>query len=208
MPRLADPASNLAYAVHPYFFTAGAAWWDRQYGDTAAEVPVVATEWNYRADGCGTAEQRLAPALLDYLRRHHIGVLGHAFDAPRTTVADLSGKPTECGTAAGGSGRLLQDFLAGLQGRDLRPPAPPRGLRVMHMDRGQVQLTWFAAVDPGPVSYVVVRNATVVATATGAGWVDGTVRSGTSYTYTVRAVDAAGNISGNAAAVDVATPSR
>jgi hypothetical protein len=38
--------------------------------------------------------------------------------------------------------------------------------------------------------------------------VDRTVRPGTSYTYSVRAVDAAGNISGNAAAVAVATPSR
>ncbi|MCW2700530.1 MAG: hypothetical protein JWQ45_2065 [Blastococcus sp.] len=207
MPRLADPAGNLAYAVHPYYFTPGPAWWDRQYGTPAAEVPVVATEWNYRADGCGTAEQRLAPALLDYLRRHHIGVLGHAFDAPGTTVTDLSGTPTECGTAAGGSGRLLRDFLAGLQDRDLVPPAPPRDVRVVHVDRRQVQVAWSAgAADSGPVSYLVVRNGAVIATASGSNWIDRTVRPRTRYTYLVRAVDAAGNISGNSVTVGVATP--
>jgi hypothetical protein len=121
MPRLVDPLGNVAYGIHPYYFTPGPSWWTSQYGVPAAEVPVIATEWNYRADGCGTAEEVLAPALLDYLRDHHIGVLGHAFDLPGTTVADAAWTPTECGSASGGSGRLLSTFLAGLASA---PPSP------------------------------------------------------------------------------------
>ena len=136
-------------------------------------MPLVATEWNYLADGCGTAEQRLAPALLDYLRRHHIGVLGHAFDVPRATVVDMTWTPTECGTAVGGSGRLLQTFFAGLGTLDLRPPDAPRDLRVEGLDAAHVQLAWTPATDDvGLASYVVVRNGAVVGQTTVAGWTD------------------------------------
>jgi chitodextrinase len=207
MPRLSDPAGSLVYGIHPYYFTKGLSWWEAQYGDAAAEVPLLATEWNYRADGCRTSEEKLAPALLDYLRRHHIGVLGHAFDAPGTTVADLSWEPTECGTAVGGSGRLLQTFFAGLGTLDLRPPEPPRDLRVQDLDAAHVQLGWTAATDDvGLASYLVVRNGAVVGRPTDPGWTDPTVRPATTYTYTVRSVDTAGNVSGNAVAVAVLTP--
>jgi hypothetical protein len=207
MPRLADPAGNLAYAIHPYYFTPGRRWWDEQYGDTAAEVALIATEWNYRADGCRTAKERLAPALLDYLRRHHIGVLGHAFDAPRTTVADLSWTPTACGTAAGGSGRVLMDHFSRLPTLDHVPPAVPSDVRVVRVQARQVQVAWTAGRDDAR-SYVVVRNGRALAGATGTSWTDATARPATRYTYTVRAVDAEGNVSGNAVAVAVLTPRR
>jgi hypothetical protein len=207
MPRLADPAGNLAYGIHPYYFIKGPRWWEEQYGDAAAEVPLLATEWNYRADGCGTPEEELAPALLDYLRRRHIGVLGHAFDAPGTTVTDLSWTPTECGTAVGGSGRLLKTFFAGLRTLDVHPPGPPRDLRVEALQDGQVELVWAQGTDDvGLASYVVVRNGAAVGEVAGTTWTDSTVRPGVQYTYTVRAVDTAGNASGNAAAVAVMTP--
>jgi hypothetical protein len=120
MPRLDDPAGRIAYAIHPYAFEPGPRWWERQYGPPAADVPVLATEWNYRADDCGGARERLAPDLLDYLRRHGIGVLGHAFDHLGHTVADWAWTPTACGTARGGSGRVLQTFFA-----DLAEATPP-----------------------------------------------------------------------------------
>jgi hypothetical protein len=209
MPRLADPAGTVAYAIHPYYFTAGRPWWDEQYGNAAAEVPLIATEWNYRADGCGTAKERLAPALLDYLRRHHIGVLGHAFDAPRTTVADLSWTPTACGSSAGGSGQLLKTFFSRLPASDHRPPAVPQDVRIRRVDARQVHLAWSAGPeDTSPASYVVVRDGGPVADATGTSWVDRTARPATRYTYSVRAVDPAGNVSGDALGVAVVTPRR
>ena len=126
LPRLTDPLGRLAYGIHPYVYTAGPAWWERQYGAAAASVPLVATEWNHLAAGCGTAEQGLAADLLGYLARHRIGVLGHAFDVPGTTVADWTWRPTACGTPSGGSGLTLRTFFAGLAARDAaaRPTTP------------------------------------------------------------------------------------
>jgi hypothetical protein len=114
LPLLEDPLDRLAYAVHPYYYVLGRPWWDEHYGDLAQGAPVLATEWNYLGDECGTDAQRLAPDLLDYLSQHSIGVFGHAFDIPGTTVADWSWTPTRCGTAAGGSGALLQNHFRSL----------------------------------------------------------------------------------------------
>jgi endoglucanase len=111
LPLLDDPLDRLAYAVHPYYYVLGTSWWDEQYGDLATVAPVLATEWNHLAAECGTAAERLAPDLLDYLARHGIGVFGHDFDIPGTTVADWSWTPTDCGTANGGSGALLRDHF-------------------------------------------------------------------------------------------------
>jgi hypothetical protein len=114
LPLLDDPLERVAYGIHPYYYVRGESWWDEHYGDLAAAAPVVATEWNHLADECGTDAERMAPDLLDYLRRHRIGVLGHAFDVPGTTVADWDWTPTRCGTGAGGSGALLRDWFRSL----------------------------------------------------------------------------------------------
>jgi hypothetical protein len=111
LPLLSDPLGRMAYAIHPYYYVRGEHWWDDHYGDLAERAPVLATEWNYPAEGCGADFELMAPDLLDYLRRHGIGVFGHAFDIPGTTIADWSWTPTECGTASGGSGALLREFF-------------------------------------------------------------------------------------------------
>ena len=114
LPLLDDPLDRLTYAVHPYYYVLGEGWWDEHYGKLAEVAPVLATEWNYLGDECRTDAQRLAPDLLDYLHQHSIGVFGHSFDIPGTTVADWSWTPTRCGTAAGGSGALLQNHFRSL----------------------------------------------------------------------------------------------
>jgi hypothetical protein len=207
MPRLADPLGRIAYGIHPYNYTSGPTWWDRHYGDAAAEVPVIATEWNHLADGCGTAKERLAPDLLVYLRQHSIGVLAHAFDVPRTTIADWTWAPTACGTGAGGSGRVLQTFFAGLAGQDIVPPTVPAGLAAPTVTGDEVELAWTASTDAsGTAEYVVLRDGAVVGRTTTPGWTDTAVGPQRSYSYQVRAVDTAGNVSGNSAPLAVTTP--
>jgi hypothetical protein len=202
MPRLSDPLDDVAYAIHPYNFRAGLSWWDQQYGDAAADVPLIATEWNYLAEDCGRAEEKLAPDLLDYLRKHHIGVLGHAFDVPGTTIADWSWNPTACGTSSRGSGRVLRTFFTSLAGLDTVPPAAPANLRA-DPAADRVTLGWDA--DPDAASYVVLRDGSRIATPTAPGWTDTGLRPSQTYAYAVRAVDAAANVSGNAA-LSVTTP--
>jgi hypothetical protein len=82
---LTDPAADIAYGVHPYFYTAPQpqADWDFRFGDLSATVPVIATEWNYLLSDCGNAPQTLAPTFLAYLSAHGIGALGYSGDGPQ-----------------------------------------------------------------------------------------------------------------------------
>jgi hypothetical protein len=193
LPRLSDPTGNIGYAIHPYYFTVGPTWWDQQYGSLAAAVPVVATEWNYLADRCGGAEERLAPALLDYLQQHRIGVLGHAFDALGTTVADWAWTPTGCGTATGGSGQVLRNWFAAVATADGTPPSAPSGLTARIVSPTEVQLRWQPATDDvGVTGYRITRDGVPLTTVAGPTAGDRGLTSG-AHTYVVTALDAALN---------------
>ena len=167
---------------------------------------LIATEWNYLADDCGSSREAQAPAFLDYLRRHHIGVLGHAFDVPGTAVADWQWTPTECGTAAGGSGRVLRSFFESLEGLDTTPPAVPGDLAATDVVADSVTLAWDAGPDSDVASYLVLRDSELIGEPTDPAWTDSTVREETTYSYTVRAVDGGGNVSGSAVPLSVTTP--
>ena len=204
MPRLVDPLDRVAYGIHPYYYVRGLSWWDEHYGTPAAEVPLIATEWNYLAENCGTAYQVQAPGLLDYLRRHHIGVLGHAFDIPRTTIADWTWAPTECGTAVDGSGRVLRAWFESIDELDVVPPPIPTGLRATSLAPERVELAWDGGDDD--VSYEVLRDGAVIGRPTTPAWTDGTASQESNYVFAVRAIDAAGNVSGNSLVLPVTTP--
>jgi glycosidase len=82
---------------------------------------------------------------------------------------------------------------------DLTPPAAPTGLSASAGD-GSVSLTW-SGVD-GAASYVVYRSPVAggyvrVGATTGTGLTDASVANGQRYHYVVRALDAAGNESGD-----------
>ena len=119
---LAQP--EIAYSIHPYYYTAGQPDWDFRFGSVAASVPVVATEWNYLLTECGTAAQTMAPSFLSYLAGRGIGVLGFSADyqaaATRSLMADWNETPTTCGTPQSGPG---VDFL----NYAITPPSPPGG---------------------------------------------------------------------------------
>jgi chitodextrinase len=69
-----------------------------------------------------------------------------------------------------------------------------------------VDLAWSAATDDvGVTGYQVVRDGTVVATVTGLSTTDTGLTPGSSHTYVVRAVDAAGNVSNDSNSVPVTT---
>ena len=88
------------------------------------------------------------------------------------------------------------------------PPAAPTGLTATAAGPGQVNLSWTAAV-PGtaPVTgYQISRGGTQIATSAGTSYSDTTVSASTAYSYTVTAVDSAGNTSPPSAAAAVTTP--
>ena len=90
---------------------------------------------------------------------------------------------------------------------DLTPPLQPTNLQAVAPSQTLVRLTWTAPTDNvAVVSYRVLRQGVVVGTSPAATFDDAGVVAGTSYSYTVVALDAAGNASPPSAEVAVTTP--
>jgi chitinase len=84
----------------------------------------------------------------------------------------------------------------GQGGSDTTPPTAPGNLRVTGTTSASVSLAWNAATDNvGVTGYDVYRNGTRITTVTGTSHTDTGLSPSTTYTYTVRAKDAAGNVS-------------
>lgn len=100
------------------------------------------------------------------------------------------------GTTGGGTG-------------DTTPPSTPGGLAATGTTSSSVSLAWNASTDNvGVTGYVVSRNGTEIATTgTGTTYTDTGRAASTSYTYTVKARDAAGNVSGASNTVTATTQS-
>ncbi|HKU35990.1 MAG TPA: galactose oxidase-like domain-containing protein, partial [Paenarthrobacter sp.] len=94
--------------------------------------------------------------------------------------------------------------------QDTTPPTAPVGLAAT-ASPGQIALTWTASSDNvGVASYRVSRDGTLIGTSVSTSYTDSSVVAGTTYTYTVTALDAAGNVSppsNTATAQAVAAPS-
>ncbi|MFF8401189.1 glycoside hydrolase family 6 protein [Streptomyces sp. NPDC015684] len=99
----------------------------------------------------------------------------------------------------GGSG-------GGGTGGDTKAPTAPTGLTVSATAADSVSLTWTAATDDTAVAgYDVYRDGVKSGTATGTSYTDRGLSPATTYRYTVKARDAAGNVSTASAAVSATT---
>ncbi|MFF2520690.1 discoidin domain-containing protein [Streptomyces liangshanensis] len=97
------------------------------------------------------------------------------------------------GSAAGGGG-------------DTTAPSTPGGLRATGTTANSVSLAWNPSTDNvGVTGYRVYRGTQLVATVTGTTHTDSGLTPATPYSYTVRAVDAAGNASPAGTAVTATT---
>lgn len=92
---------------------------------------------------------------------------------------------------------------------DWTPPSAPTGLSATVMSSSEIDLAWQASTDNVAVAgYTVYRNGIAVGK-TGSGTVvyaDTGLGHGFTYTYTVTAYDAAGNVSAQSAAASASTP--
>lgn len=89
---------------------------------------------------------------------------------------------------------------------DTQPPATPAGFRVPTALYDNVSMSWsVAADDVATVAYRVYRDGTQIGSSAATNFKDRTASPGTTYTYTVVAVDGAGNTSSPARAVTVTT---
>ncbi|WP_143591063.1 cellulase family glycosylhydrolase [Thermoactinospora rubra] len=91
-------------------------------------------------------------------------------------------------------------------GGDTTPPSAPGNLRVTGTTSSSVSLAWNASTDnAGVTGYEVFRGSSLVATVSGTSHTDGGLAASTGYTYTVKAVDAAGNRSAASNSVTATT---
>lgn len=91
---------------------------------------------------------------------------------------------------------------------DGQPPTVPQGVTAQAGSSTSVTVAWQASTDDvGVTGYRVYRNGTQVGTPSGSPYTDGGLAAATTYSYTVAAVDAAGNTSAQSAPAQVTTAS-
>jgi chitinase len=91
-------------------------------------------------------------------------------------------------------------------GGDTTPPSVPGNLRSTGTTTSSVSLAWDASTDNvGVTGYNVYNGATLVQTVSGTSATVGGLAGGTTYTFTVKARDAAGNVSASSNSASVKT---
>jgi chitodextrinase len=89
---------------------------------------------------------------------------------------------------------------------DTTPPSRPTGLTAVAMGSTGANLSWGASTDNlGVTAYIVLRNGIQVATPVSTSYADTGLSPAATYSYTVAARDAAGNISPDSTSVSVTT---
>ncbi len=109
--------------------------------------------------------------------------------------------------SAGNEGVGSNGTFTTLSGPDTTAPSTPTGLAAVVMSPSQINLSWNAATDNvGVTGYLVYRDTNQVATPSTTSFQNTGLTAGTTYSYTVAARDAAGNISAQSVPVTTATP--
>ncbi|MFB9689932.1 discoidin domain-containing protein [Amycolatopsis plumensis] len=110
------------------------------------------------------------------------------------------------GTSYGYSFWEMQVFGTADSSGDTQAPTTPAGLTAGTATATSVPLTWGAATDNvGVTGYDILRNGSAVATSATTSYTDTGLAPATSYTYAVRARDAAGNVSAASTPITVKT---
>lgn len=105
----------------------------------------------------------------------------------------------------------LKDYLSGpymVDLRDTAAPSIPNSLNGRAVSQNEINLSWAASTDNvGVKQYYIYRNGQFAGTtnAPSITFTDINLKPGTAYQYTVRALDAANNISAHSAAITIST---
>jgi len=112
------------------------------------------------------------------------------------------------GNVSAASNAVSATTAASGGGGDTTPPSAPTNLHSTGTSSSTVSLAWTASTDNvGVTGYDVYRGGTKVGTATGTSFDDSGLSASTTYSYTVKARDAAVNVSAASGSVSVTTQS-
>lgn len=112
---------------------------------------------------------------------------------------------SEAATATGRP-RLNVTYWIPPSGGDTEPPTVPAGLHATGIDEADVALAWQAATDNlGVTGYRLYRDGQLIGSTAATDYSDSGLTPDTTYEYSVEATDAAGNLSGLSAPLQVTT---
>jgi chitodextrinase len=152
----------------------------------------------------------------------NVAVVGYEVRRDANIVAKVAGlAATETSLRPGGSYCYAVTALDAARNRspeapaacaaipDVTPPSVPADVVATPRSEKEVELRWSASTDDGGVAeYEILNGGRVVAKAIGTVGLAGGLRPGVSYCHTIRARDAAGNVSSESAGACATTPDR
>ncbi|OCT13966.1 hypothetical protein A8709_00025 [Paenibacillus pectinilyticus] len=122
-----------------------------------------------------------------------------------TNMLWLNLATTKSGSASN-AGTLYYDDVT-MEILDSQAPTAPSNLAISGQTATSVNLTWNASSDNvGVIGYDVYNGTTLIGSTTALSYSVSALNAGTTYTFTVKAKDAAGNISAASNAVSLTTP--
>ncbi len=156
--------------------------------------------WNIKHNPSGSSFEWTIPSTI-VLGPYKIWIEGHDGNHATTAPADSSNNPfgfaTSCSTMSDTAGSTTSDTQA---------PTMPGALTLSVISSGQINLSWPTSADNvGVAKYKIFRNDTFLSETSNLTYSDTSLNASTSYSYYVKAIDAAGNVSTPNATVSATT---
>ena len=227
-PVRLNVANRLVYSVHDYATSvAQQTWfsdpsfpanmpgvWDKNWGYLFNQniAPVWVGEFGTTLQS--TVDQKWLKALAQYLRptaQYGADSISWTFWSWNPNSGDTGGILNDDWTSVNtAKDAYLADIKAPFGPAtgtgDVQAPSVPAGLTATGTTGSSVSLAWTASTDNTAVTgYDVYRGTTLAGTTTATTYTDTGLTAATAYTYTVKAHDAAGNISAASTAVNATT---
>ncbi len=167
-------------------------------GTTVGEVDVA---WNAATDNVGVTGYTI------YRDGASLGsVSGSTLTYADKTVTGLTTYSYTVDAFDAAGNHSVQSLDASVTTPDWSPPTVPAGLTATLISNDEIDLSWNASTDNvGVTGYTVYRNGAAIATTAGLSYANTGLGHGFAYTYTVDAIDAAGNHSALSAAASATT---
>ncbi|MDT3498194.1 lytic polysaccharide monooxygenase [Bacillus toyonensis] len=177
-------------------------------------APHLTRKWHYYITKIGWNPNK-APTRADF---EPIGTVQHDGSAASNNVAHKINVPTDrsgyhvilavwdVADTANAFYNVIDVNLINNVKPDTEAPSIPNGIQTQKVTANSIELTWNTSTDNvGVKGYQIFRNGEMIDTVPGTHFVDKKLQPSTEYSYTVKAIDTAGNVSKESTALTVKT---
>jgi len=155
--------------------------------------------YSYFRDSASKLENAIETPNFTGIKIHHMTTvwLNGMAGSEITHIINGTGARVYASSPSDAMRQTLSEFAGtGTPPSDTTAPTAPASLTATAASSSQINLSWGASTDNvGVTGYIVYRNGAQVGTATGTSYSDTGLSASTAYSYTVKAKDAAGNLS-------------